>query len=474
MIERFLTEIVSSLDVDFSRQVIKQNQFGYPLFDFYWDKSQFNGIYREYEQFNNYGQSVQNNQKTWLKVIGEYQNGKKNGVWRYFTIRRTVSTRIFQEYVYSDQPVLDYEIEYVLDKPIRLKEYFEDVVKTTEGLEVKYATIFTLDVPDKNLNVDVYQNQKLVRSYNSSQDYIDYWDIYDTHRRILNNLNNPNLDMPIKRDFTIKDKPEVSRNKSTNNYILYDELKRRSKDHALLIATDDYKNYGYEKLKNPIRDAEAIGKNLKNIYGFECETVKNPTKQQFLKVLEKYRNIKFDSTEQLLIYITGHGMYDDKLKDGYIIPTDGETAYSDVSHSSWISYTELSLAISKLQSKHVLLMIDACYSGALENAVAKLKSASDTFGRKMADPKIWFMNKIRFKTKMFITSSAADRMSSDGINNSPFASMFIRALQSIKERDSYILDVSDVWAMLNKIIPSPRMEYFPGHERESSFFFVMQ
>jgi hypothetical protein len=44
----------------------------------------------------------------------------------------------------------------------------------------------------------------------------------------------------------------------------------------------------------------------------------------------------------------------------------------------------------------------------------------------------------------------------------------------INDKNDYIMDVEDVFAMLNKLTPSPRRKYFPDHDPESSFFFIMK
>jgi hypothetical protein len=272
--------------------------------------------------------------------------------------------------------------------------------------------------------------------------------------------------------ITLSDKPKVERHKSTNNYVLYEQLKRTGKDHALLIATENYSGSEFENLKNPIRDAEAIANDLTSIYGFDCEIIRNPSKIDFLKCLEKYQKRLFETDEQLFIFISGHGKYDEGTKDGYLIPTDGK--FGDITHSTWISYDELLNNINKIKSNHILLAIDACYSGALQFAVAKTKSDSDDdFGTKLQDTKRWFLNRIRFKTKIYITSTAADRLSSDGINHSPFASRFLQGLRTFGD-ESYVLTISQIYGYIDGIDPPPTYNSFGDNEVQSSFFFIMK
>ncbi len=455
MITRFLTEILLYIPVNFSKFInIETNTHKY---EFYWNRTQFDGNYNEFDI-----SKINGRDQTWLKITGKYQNGKKDGNWKYFTLE-------------MNQRLLDYEIEYNNGTPIKLTKYSNLTVSTPTGNKEVYNLIQSLNIPYKTLDASVYHNNTLAVSFNSIHDNIDYWDLYDTEERISRYLSAPNVDLPINKTISLMDKPIVPRSKQTNNYTLYDRLKRTGKDHALLIATDEYNYWGAsQKLKNPIRDAEAIAEDLRNIYGFNCDIIRNPTKVEFLASLEKYKKRKLEYDEQLFIFITGHGSYESGIKEGFIVPRDGKDAFSDFNHSSWISYTELLRNISEIQSNHILLTIDACYSGSLELAVSKSKSDDDDFTKRITDPEKWFFSRIKFKTRLYITSSAADRVTSDGINHSPFTSMFIQGLRSFGDKKTHILTISDVYAYIDRVIPSPIKDHFKDNEPESTFFFIMK
>lgn len=62
---------------------------------------------------------------------------------------------------------------------------------------------------------------------------------------------------------------------------------RKDKDYALFFAVNQYDKM--RLLSNPIRDAEAIAKELENQYGFNTEVVENPTLDQIEQKLKTYQ-----------------------------------------------------------------------------------------------------------------------------------------------------------------------------------------
>ena len=84
-----------------------------------------------------------------------------------------------------------------------------------------------------------------------------------------------------------------------------------------MFAVEDYDHW--PNLRHPISDAEKIQQDLVNIYGFETELIKNPTKEDIFKAIYKYAEKIYDDGDQLFIFFAGHGYFNDSFKGGYLV-----------------------------------------------------------------------------------------------------------------------------------------------------------
>lgn len=140
-------------------------------------------------------------------------------------------------------------------------------------------------------------------------------------------------------------------------------------NYALFFANDDYRTPpGLSDLKNPVRDALAIEKELKEMYSFKTELHKKIDRKAILSTLQQWQNRRFAENDQLFIFFSGHGAFEDYTSTGYFVP---KTTSND--HSTFMDLTKLGRIITKIGCRHILLAIDACYSGTIVEEIA-LKS----------------------------------------------------------------------------------------------------
>jgi uncharacterized caspase-like protein len=149
-----------------------------------------------------------------------------------------------------------------------------------------------------------------------------------------------------------------------------DDAWRDHKDYALLFATDDYSSW--PALINPIPDAHAIADELKNSYGFDVNVVKNPTREEIVETLREYGKRKYGPGDQLFIFFAGHGVYDEVFKQGYIVAKDSRM--DDTNRLTYESYDDLRQIINSIPAKHILLVVDACFSGTLDQRIGQASS----------------------------------------------------------------------------------------------------
>ncbi|MGH7801380.1 MAG: caspase family protein [Thermodesulfobacteriota bacterium] len=128
--------------------------------------------------------------------------------------------------------------------------------------------------------------------------------------------------------------------------------------YALIIGN---KRYSYwPSLDTPERDAIKVDEVLREKYGFRTKVLINATRSDILQALNEYQR-NLTEKDNLLVYYAGHGFLDEKITRGYWVPVDGKLD----SPVDWISTFDISDFLGRMSAKHVIVVADSCYSGAL-------------------------------------------------------------------------------------------------------------
>jgi len=151
---------------------------------------------------------------------------------------------------------------------------------------------------------------------------------------------------------------------------------RKSQYFALLIGIEDYQNNhaNLVDLSNPISDAENLKTELLSNYTFGEENItvlKNPDRADIINSFEKISG-QLSEKDNLLIFYAGHGVWDEKLNIGYWLASDATS-----SKANWISNSTIRDYIGGLNTKHTLLISDACFSGSIFKSREVTKSIDD-------------------------------------------------------------------------------------------------
>ncbi len=251
---------------------------------------------------------------------------------------------------------------------------------------------------------------------------------------------------------------------------------RPGKDLALFFVVNDYindkGNGAWRDLNGPVHDAEGIAKDLRELYGFETEIVPNPTLDQILQKLAEYRNRTFTPDAQLLIFFSGHGHYMDELGEGFFVPRDGKRTNEDPSQSSWLSLIRLRRQVNYLPCPHILLAIDACYSGTIDDKVVMKDSSSvedlSRPGENAENRNLFISDLLRSKSRIYCTSGAKQRTP----DPSRFAAQFKNALRNLGGHDG-ILSIRELEEdYLSQALPRPLVGTFEGNEDGGKFLFI--
>jgi len=135
------------------------------------------------------------------------------------------------------------------------------------------------------------------------------------------------------------------------------------KSFAVVIGINNYEKW--PPLEFAVADAGAVRNRLEKI-GFDQITTildKEATQRRILTELFDELPKKTTRDDRVLFYFAGHGQTEnlpDGKKRGYIIPVDTDTAnYSTAA----ISMEQIRSLSSRIHAKHILYVMDSCYSG---------------------------------------------------------------------------------------------------------------
>lgn len=143
---------------------------------------------------------------------------------------------------------------------------------------------------------------------------------------------------------------------------LINALKERNY-YALVVAINDYPDHEIPTLSKPISDASQLINTLQNQYTFKEQHttfLQNPTRSELIEAFDKLSK-EITNRDNLLIFYAGHGIWDERLKQGFWLPTDA----SKTSKAQWLSNGTIRDYIRAIDSKHTLLITDACFGGSI-------------------------------------------------------------------------------------------------------------
>jgi caspase domain-containing protein len=140
------------------------------------------------------------------------------------------------------------------------------------------------------------------------------------------------------------------------------ELEKRNY-YALIIAVQDYEDQSIVDLDQPIADARALRDELIAEYTFKPKNItflQNPDRSTIIETFDEL-TASVSSTDNLLVFYAGHGIWDEQIEQGYWLPSDAKKG----SKAAWLSNGTIRDYIRAIDSKHTLLITDACFGGGI-------------------------------------------------------------------------------------------------------------
>ncbi|MEN8250199.1 MAG: caspase family protein [Bacteroidota bacterium] len=170
------------------------------------------------------------------------------------------------------------------------------------------------------------------------------------------------VDLAKSKDATVvKRSVSIAENDRLGN-ALSKELQKR-KYYALIIGVQDYSDNAIVDLDRPVADARALRSVLVDEYTFNPENITfltNPNRTEIIETFDLLTS-RVEATDNLLIFYAGHGIWDEQIEQGYWLPSDAKKS----SKAAWLSNGTIRDYIRAIDSKHTLLITDACFSGGI-------------------------------------------------------------------------------------------------------------
>ncbi len=238
--------------------------------------------------------------------------------------------------------------------------------------------------------------------------------------------------------------------------------------HALVIGNDAYS--GYPKLTSAVSDSKMVGNVLQTRYGFKTRVLNNANRFEILSALNDVRE-SLGPNDNLLVYFAGHGELDAGTQQGYWIPIDGQ----EDTPKTWISNRAITDILNTMQARHVMVVADSCYSGAMTRASVP----RSTQAMAPAQWAQWLKTASASRSRTALTSGGlAPVPDSSSGGNSLFAQAFVNTL----EDNNRLLEGASLFRSVTRTVAvgaseatlAQQPEYAPirfaGHEAGEFFF----
>ena len=168
---------------------------------------------------------------------------------------------------------------------------------------------------------------------------------------------------------------------------------------ALLIGVSEYRSESWNSLPTIPAEVASLRDALIR-QGFEAkdiEIVLNPEAPRLRDKVRRFFRAPVESDARLFLFVSSHGWSDGK-ESGFLLPVDAPASSHRLFFDKALGMDEVSLWSEKTRAKHVLMVFDSCFSGAvfLSKGEANLPGAL-------------FINDAEQPVRQFITAGSRDQ-----------------------------------------------------------------
>jgi len=190
----------------------------------------------------------------------------------------------------------------------------------------------------------------------------------------------------------------------------------KAKNFLMVVGINNYQYWPH--LNNAVKDANDMAGTLMGLYNFDFSNVtvlrdEQATRSNIYKTLRNFIS-QVAPTDNLVIYFSGHGHFDELLNEGYWIPYEAHVN----EEGDYLPNSSILKIIESINSQHTFLVADACFSGSL-------------FGEQKRG---YAENVEKYKSRWGLASGRLEAVS-DGAQgtNSPFATQVLKFLKDNKK-----------------------------------------
>ncbi|MBL8267723.1 caspase family protein [Steroidobacter sp.] len=186
--------------------------------------------------------------------------------------------------------------------------------------------------------------------------------------------------------------------------------------HAIVIGNSLY--HYMESLDTPANDAKEIAQLLGQRYGFKVQLLLDATREQIMVALHDAKRT-LTPQDNLLIYYAGHGDVDTASGRAFWLGVEADRD----TRAGWLEADHIRAKIKEMSAKHVLLVADSCFSGAITHP------KTTTIGRGLNETRLRVQWNRR--ARMVLTSGEVTPVadSAGDATHSVFARYFIQILR---------------------------------------------
>ena len=241
------------------------------------------------------------------------------------------------------------------------------------------------------------------------------------------------------------------------------------KSFAVIIGVNNYEKW--PPLEFAVADAGAVKQKLEKA-GFDHITTifdKEATQRRILTELFHELPKKVGRHDRVVFYFAGHGQTEDLAKGGkrgYIIPVDGDMSnYSGTA----ISMVQIRSLSSRIHAKHLLYVMDSCYSGLGLNRSSGVSPKISDYLRKVAS----------MRTVQIVTAGGKGEQVQEKEGHGLFTIYFLKALEGEADfNKDNVVTGTELGAYLRPTVSNASKQaqtpLFGRLEGEGEFLFFME